>query len=388
MSTAILGLLRRNKRRRILILSAGDAQTGIQGMYLMNGGNGNWEQIAHAGVPYPQRVTEYISKAIGSSPVHLSASALGWLDYKVSQLFVDCARATMAQVAVSAQKRPHYIVFDKLTLWKGGTGENLQQAAWDVSLGDPQLVASSLGVPAIADFTRHSLLAGANGALPVFPGNLHVDYRSAGTVAFVNIGLAAHLTIVDKPSQSLLLDSDTGPGILLINRCAAVLQSGGPDMDGASAVQGKVDGECLHRMASAEWFLKPSPKLTAPELLEQLLQEEPLSGLSPSDRLATVTALTARTIYEFYRREYTRPQQPDCIWICGSGASNRTLLDYLRTYFDSLPVKNIEELGINAEMRIPLALGLTVDAFIGGAPVQWETGNAPKMEPLGRWVVP
>src|SRR5271157_1448821 len=54
--------LRKTKKLRMLILSAGGPQSGIQGIYICVEGDA-WETVSHAVVPYPDAVEEAIGAA-------------------------------------------------------------------------------------------------------------------------------------------------------------------------------------------------------------------------------------------------------------------------------------------------------------------------------------
>jgi anhydro-N-acetylmuramic acid kinase len=106
------------------------------------------------------------------------------------------------------------------------------------------------------------------------------------------------------------------------------------------------------------------------------------------DRIATITALTARSIYNYYRTEYKDSIVPERILISGGGANNLTIQEYLKTYFQSIPISSIETLSIPVDMRIPFALGLTVNASISGTAIPFANGTIPKVTSIGRWYNP
>jgi 1,6-anhydro-N-acetylmuramate kinase len=78
-------------------------------------------------------------------------------------------------------------------------------------------------------------------------------------------------------------------------------------------------------------------------------------------------------------------ENPGTIWVSGGGANNLTLLDFLSTYFAPLPVRRIDEMGVPAEFFVPLALGLTVDAFCTGE-VRQKSGNNSDFDGIGTWL--
>ncbi len=380
-----IGKLKKNKKRRIIVISA-SISGGIQCIYFSAGPS--WEILSHAMMPYPQKVSALIGKSSSGIFDTFKPSDYAWLDFKVSQLFVDCVNTTLAQVPRSI-KKPHIAVLNKLSLWKGPTGENYQQQHWDIALGDAQFVASSLGVPVFTDFIRNNLLAGGSGILPINTGNLSIASKQSGLAVLVNIGIVSQMTIIDTATSTLITDTITGPGTHLIDKIAKDISTNSNfDRDGSMASQGKVDGECLNTLVTSPWFLKAAPKYADPDQFDELLEYPTLKSLKPYDRLATITALTARSLYNLFRSEYKGIIKPDKIYISGGGANNLTLMEYISAYFQPITIKSIEELGVPVDMRIPLALGLTVDSYIEGTSILWETGTNPKITEIGRWIEP
>jgi|SRR5690554_2516853 len=380
-----LSKLKKIKKRRILVISASGVKGGIQSLYLQT--TNPWEILSYAFIPYIKKIDDILEKySISNSCI--SPSEQSWLDYKMSMQFVESARVALSQQP-TALRTPHLIVLNKPVVWKGATGENLQQFTWDISFGDAQYLASTFKTPVLTDLVRHNILAGGPGNLPLNPGNIRITSRCNGIVALINIGLISHISVIDTENSSLLVDSDTGPGTCLLNKLIKEYGNGiGFDRDGSLASQGNIDGTCLNHFAEHHWFLKPAPKTANYDQFDGFLDDPRLNSLNDADKISTVTSLTARTAYDFFKREYNLKSSPDTIYLSGGGANNLALMDYLQTYFDPLPVKSIEEIGIPTDTRIPLALGLTVDSYICGNSIFWETGNTPRIEPLGRLVLP
>lgn len=389
MRTDLSGLLKKNKKRNIIVLSAGGQLGGLQCLYTAITGD-QWEIIGHTYTPYSQKIAEELTSFQRITSGRNILSTLGWLDYKLSCLFVESVKSLLSQVPKS-QNKPHLLILNKPSVWKGDTGEQQQQTVWNVPLGDAQFLASTLGIPVLSDLTRHNILAGGQGILPLQYGNQRIASVVKGTVILLNLGLVARMTIIDTVKGETLTDSDTGPGTCCINHLMhqnPIEGNEGFDRDGSYAAKGTVDGDILKQLTNDAWFRKPSPKQANADYFTGLIDNSKLSVLSVEDRLATVTALSARTVYEFFRREYTANITPEKILLSGGGCNNLTLQQYIKTYFDSIPVESIETLGIPIDMRIPLALSLSVNACAGGMHVPWETGDNPKMKPFGRLVWP
>jgi anhydro-N-acetylmuramic acid kinase len=347
-----------------------------------------WEIISHLTLPFPQKINALYEKLQRPSLERLSIEDVSLLDLKITQFCLEAIKTTTTSLPTQL-KKPHYIVFNKPQLWRGPSGDNSQQLFWDLSSGDAQLIASTAEVPVFTDFIRNNLIAGGTGVLPLNPGNFNIVSSSKGKIILINIGFITHITIVNTENAQICADSDVGPGTVLLNQLISNLNTSESfDRDGAMASQGKVDSHILDVLASTEWFQKSTPKIATPETFTELLEHELLCTLAPEDKVATLTALTARTVYDFCKKEILSHDKEIGIYISGGGAHNQTLIEYLTTYFDPVPIKTVEDLGIPFEMYMPLALGLTVDAFITGAPIPWQTGNSPSLSSIGRWVLP
>jgi anhydro-N-acetylmuramic acid kinase len=373
---------RKTKLRKILVVSAGGEQSGIQCLYFISN-NSAWEIITHSVIPYPER----IGALIESARYHgITLQDLGWLDYKISLLFIEAAKAALAR-APRALRQPTITVANQLSLWKGPTGESDQLTQWNMSFGDPQLLARSIGTPVVADLMRYQLLS-MGGPSPTLHGNVIIARKFPGISVFLNIGLLSRMTIMDGPGGRCLLDSETGPGACLINRCAREFQhKDGFDRDGSAAAQGTVNIECLESLATSPWFLAAGPKEASSDLFDPLLQKSSLLALSPNDKLATLTALTARTVYDFFRANFKEPDQPSTVLLSGGGANNLSLVKFLATYFGRIPLQSCETLNIPLEMRIPLAMGLSVDGYFMGESDPG-TDNDGAKGPIGRLCIP
>ncbi len=379
--------LKKTKKLRMLILSGGGPQSGIQGIYICLEGDA-WETVSHAVVPYPDAVEDAIGSAVQAPHAAMELERLAWLDRKLSYLFLECGRIVLSN-AHKSMRRPHCIVLNKCVLYCGCPDAAQQARCWDVALGDGQLIASTFGVPVVTEFSRHSVLAGGSGALPLFPGNVKIAKQVEPVSIYLNVGIVSHLTIVDNQAMGTVLDSDIGPGTCLINLAAADAGSAdGFDRDGSLAARGNVDNRCVAELASQEWFTKPAPKQAYLRDFVDLYRYPGVVALSPADRIATLTALTARTAFEFFKREYHHVLSPETVWVSGGGAHNLTLLEYLSTYFNPVKVQSVEAAGIPAAMRVPLALGLSVHEFIVGHPGPWKAGNNPRIDGVGRWILP
>jgi anhydro-N-acetylmuramic acid kinase len=379
--------IRKIRKKRFLILSAGGPQSGIQGIYI--GVEGDfWELITHANLPYPDAVEQLVEEATQSAGARFELKRIAWLDQRMSFLFLECAKMALAQ-AHKSLRQPHVVVMNKFALYNGLCGEGNEAKPWVIELGDGQLVASAYRVPVITDFGLHAAGAGVPFTLPLFPGTLKISKHTEPISLYLNIGLISHLTIVDNQAMLTVLDSDVGPGTCLINMAAR--EAGCPDgfdRDGSQAALGKVDSTVLETLCAQQWFVRPPPKQGFFQDFIPLFSHESVQRLAPCDKIATLTALTARSAFEFFKREYRQVVSPEVVWVSGGGANSLTLLDYISTYFEPIKIKSVEESGIPSALRVPLALGLTVHEYIMGHKGPWKAETDSGTNGIGTWIYP
>ena len=104
------------------------------------------------------------------------------------------------------------------------------------------------------------------------------------------------------------------------------------------------------------YLQRPPPKTTGREVftLSEVENEVSLKRLEPDDLIATLTAFTAASISEAYKRFVPRV---DDIIFSGGGALNSVLIHMLRTQLHA-PVKTFADLGWNAKDREALAFAV------------------------------
>jgi anhydro-N-acetylmuramic acid kinase len=311
---------------------------------------------------------------------------LAWLDRRVSHFFAECLSILLAQLP-RTQAKPDLVVLNRLNLWTG-TLRDQGNKLWGIDLGDPQVVATHLKLPVLTDFVRHDILRGGVGIPPTLAGDLKLARRIDGVAVFLNLGVSAHLTVVEPNARRPLVAEDIGPGTSLINivaRHAGCKE--GFDRDGEGAGSGTANAECLERLVESDWLQKMAQHRPA-EYAPSLIGRTCLAHLSDLDRLATVTALTARQIAGAYKQLYSLKGKPRAVWVSGGGAKNRALMEYLAGYFSPVDVKNVGELGIPPDSRIPLSLGLTVLAYLDGDGVGSDAASTDDEVPLGKLILP
>ncbi|MCD6289146.1 MAG: anhydro-N-acetylmuramic acid kinase [Anaerolineae bacterium] len=257
-----------------------------------------------------------------------------------------------------------------------------------LQLGEAAVIAERTGVTVVSNFRARDVATGGQGA----PLTAYVDWlllrRPNRVRAVQNIGGIANVTYLppgDDPSAVLAFD--TGPGNMLIDAAAARATNGALsfDRDGELARRGRVDEALLAEWLAHSYFHRPPPKTAGRELFgapffEQAWSAARARGLEPTDVVATLTALTARSIADAYHRFLPRPV--DEAIVGGGGARNPVLMDMLREALAPARLMRHEDVGIDSDAKEAIAFAVLAYETWHGRP-----GNLPSVTGARRPVV-
>jgi anhydro-N-acetylmuramic acid kinase len=203
--------------------------------------------------------------------------------------------------------------------------------------------------------------------------------------AIQNLGGMGNVTWLPPGGDpASILAFDTGPGVVLLD-AAAEQATGGAwrfDRDGALAQQGRVAEGVLSRLLALPFFREEPPRSTGRELFgprmvdkaKAWLEAETGTVLTPGapemgwpDLLATLTALTARSVGEAYRR-WVFPRGVAEVFLMGGGARNPALWRAIEGELAPVPLRNGEDLGMDPDAREAAAFALLAWAHLRGFP--------------------
>ncbi len=221
-----------------------------------------------------------------------------------------------------------------------------------LQLGEPSVIAERLGVTTVADFRPRDIAAGGQGAPLASWGDALLLGDQQLSRAAQNIGGIANVTWVPPGGQwEAMLAFDTGPGNVLIDHATWRLSSGMQrfDVDGALAAAGRVDDVLLAELLGHPYFRLQPPKSTGREVFgapfaDRFIDRALQRRVTTSDILATLTAFTAHSIVDQYRRFL--PGRPDEVILGGGGSRNPTLVRLLSQLLDPAQIRIHEDFGL------------------------------------------
>ncbi|MFQ5956153.1 MAG: anhydro-N-acetylmuramic acid kinase [Candidatus Brocadiales bacterium] len=253
-------------------------------------------------------------------------------------------------------------------------------ASFTLQIGEPSVIAQETGITTVADFRMRDVAAGGSGA-PLVP---YVDYllfrHPTTSRAIQNIGGIANVTFLPQGStMDGIIAFDTGPGNMIMDSITQIITQGEHDYDGGGklAEKGEVNVALLSRLMGHQYLAKTLPKSTGREdfgaqFTDALYNEARALSCDDYSILATVTAFTARSIAEGYKRFIMPQYEISEAILCGGGSKNQTLVRFLKEFLGKISVRTVDDFGIPSQAKEPLSFAVLANETICGNP-----GNIP-----------
>ncbi|MFQ5641622.1 MAG: anhydro-N-acetylmuramic acid kinase [bacterium] len=323
--------------------------------------------------PYPPGLKKHLLEV--SSPDGGTTAEICRLNVLLGEIIADAALALLKK----AGKQPEAIDFI------GSHGQTVchlphahelfgYKVASTLQLGEPSVISKRTGIVTVADFRPADMACGGEGA-PLVPYFDFIVFRSdVKNRGLLNIGGIGNLTVL--PKQCLLenvMAFDTGPGNMLIDGLMQRFFQKPYDENGDIARTGTISQSALAFAMQHPYFNRKPPKSTGREefgrsFLEDILSEAKRLRLPDRDVLATVTALTARSIRESYDRFVAAQTKLDEIIVSGGGSLNTFLLQLLQKEFNPVPVKTIDEFGVLSGAKEAMCFAVLANETLLGKP--------------------
>ncbi|MDD3150648.1 MAG: anhydro-N-acetylmuramic acid kinase [Candidatus Gastranaerophilales bacterium] len=229
-----------------------------------------------------------------------------------------------------------------------------------LQIGEPSIIAKRTGITTIADFRPADIAVGGQGAPLVCFADDKIFFSPTKNRVIQNIGGFSNATVISPSCQPFAFDN--GPGNVLINYFTEKFFYKEFDKDGEIANQGTIDENWLNLLMQDEYYFLPPPKTTGREYFSQKYAENMLKSAPQNtyDIIATVSDLTAKTIYKSYIDFiYPQIQTVDEIILGGGGAYNKFIVARLKKYFGkTTEIKTHEDFGISNKFKEAIAFAM------------------------------
>jgi anhydro-N-acetylmuramic acid kinase len=245
-----------------------------------------------------------------------------------------------------------------------------------LQIAEPAVMAERTGITTVADFRPRDIAAGGLGA-PLVPYADHILFADkVKGRALQNIGGIANLTYLPPGGHpDEVIAFDTGPGNMVIDRIAVLSTHGrlSYDPEGEMAAEGTPDERFLQKLMAHPYLALKPPKTTGREdfgthYSDKLFHDARRSGMSHLDLLATVTAFTAKSMADAYKRFIFPKGEVSEVILCGGGSHNKTLLKYFQIYLGQISIKRMEDFGIPGDAKEAISFAILANETISGNP--------------------
>lgn len=282
------------------------------------------------------------------------------MNFVVGKCFADSANEL-----IKKHGKPDFISSHGQTVYHYPFGDKLDGISLKSTLqiGESSVIAQETGCMTISNFREADIAQGGNGA-PLVCFADEKFFRPLGkNFAIQNIGGISNVTVVSQDYETF--GFDTGVGNIMIDYCMQKFFDKAYDKDGEVAANGTVSESWLNCLLEDEYYFMPPPKTTgreyfSPQYIENALRFAPANSDNwKEDIVATLTALTAKSIAQAYERfVYPNVTIQEAV-IGGGGAYNKTLMKFLKQYLlEAVELKTHEDYGISNNFKEVMAFAL------------------------------
>ena len=327
--------------------------------------------------PYPEHIRAKIFQIFRNEA---SVKDICQMNFAIGECFANASK-----ILIDEFGKPDFISSHGQTVYHYPFDEKLDNVSMKSTLqiGESAVISQKTGCMVISNFREADIAQNGQGAPLVCYADEAWFKNQGKNYAIQNIGGISNVTVVSQDNDTF--GFDTGVGNIMIDYCVNKYFGKPYDKDGEIASKGVVSDSWLECLLQDEYYYIEPPKTTGREYfsvkyIENILKFAPENK---QDIVATLTALTAKTIAQAYERFIFPKISLHEAVICGGGAYNKTMLKFLRNYLPKhIDIKTCEDYGISNNFKEVMAFALLGYCAYYGIP-----NNLPCCTGAGRRVV-
>ena len=337
------------KSKKIIGLMSGTSCDSIDAAYCIVKPDLSVELIKGINYSYPDEVRNMIFKAFKGE---INIKEICQLNFLIGECF-----GLASNVLIRELGKPDFISSHGQTVYHYPSNKKIEDLNLKSTLqiGESSVIKAKTGCPVISNFREKDIAYGGQGA----PLVCFADSIWFKNSLVQNIGGISNVTVVSNSCD--VFGFDTGCGNIMIDYCVNKFFNQKYDKDGNIAASGKISESWLEYLLQDEYYFKNPPKTTgrehfSPEYTEKALKKAPVDK---KDIIATLTALTAKSIALSYERFIYDKAKVNQVIIGGGGAYNKTMMQFLRNYLpENIELKTHEDFNISNNYKEAMAFAL------------------------------
>lgn len=351
-------------------MMSGTSLDGIDAALLNIDDEFNFKVINTHSLDYPQEVR---TKLLNIANNLGSTEDICFMDFVTGKLFAQCANELVKKSGLK-NSDVDYIASHGQTVFHIPAERQIAniKTASTLQIGNISVISELTGITTVGDFRSKDIAQGGQGA-PLVPFADELIFKKDVKRAIQNIGGIGNVTVLSKDCETFAFD--TGAGNMLIDACMKKLFDKPFDKNGETAAKGKIDEKWLAMLLKEPYYSIKPPKSTGRELFNEQYISDILKSAPQNkyDTIATITALTAKTIADAYKNFVYPKTDIEEIVVGGGGAYNKTLLEFLQNYAgQNIKIKTHKDFSIDDKFKEAIAF-----AMLGLCTINKKTNNLP-----------
>jgi anhydro-N-acetylmuramic acid kinase len=241
-----------------------------------------------------------------------------------------------------------------------------------LQIGDGDHLAVATGIITISDFRQKHIAAGGEGAPLAVYGDYLIFGKPGEERILLNIGGIANFTYLPATMDAAkIFSTDVGTGNTMMDAYMQQQFAGKYFDEGADvALKGTINNALLQALKDNDFFAKPFPKTTGPELfnltyLQNAIQKSAAQNINIEDTMATLNKFSADTIADAILKT-TDKNKTYKIFSSGGGMHNPLLMQHLQNALPNFIFDTTAALQINPDAKEAVLFAVLANECICG----------------------